>query len=123
MTTTKSIKINVGGTIFETTQDTLKKSTYFNSFLNRWLEKETIPFIDRSPHIFKHVLSLLRDPEYLYPKNYISELDFYGITEKNINDYGCKIEMLGSIVGGILAGSGSKIFENPNRRRNYRIYD
>lgn len=72
------ISINVGGQLFETTTETLKQARYFEALLNRWLQQEEI-FIDRSPHIFKHVLSLLRDPTYDYPAKYASELEFYGI--------------------------------------------
>ena len=76
------VKLNVGGKIFETTVETLThRSTYFNSlFNNGWSLDEREPyFIDRSPGIFKHVLSLLRDPKYTYPFKYLSELEFYGI--------------------------------------------
>lgn len=84
---TKSIKLNIGGTIFETTKDTLSKSTYFDSFFKRWYDsKVSVPFIDRSPHIFKHVLSLMRDSYYRYPEKYLNELVFYGVDKpKNID--------------------------------------
>lgn len=36
-------------------------------------------FIDRMAFIFKHVLALLIDETYDYPKKYISELDYFGI--------------------------------------------
>ena len=62
------IKLNVGGIIFETTDDTLKRSQYFKSYLENWNHDEI--FIDRSPRIFKHVLDLLRDPTYDFPIKY-----------------------------------------------------
>lgn len=33
--TTKTIKVNVGGTIFETTKSTLVKAEYFRSYFDR----------------------------------------------------------------------------------------
>ena len=73
-----SIKINVGGTIFETTVNTIKKINYFKYMLEATdFDFNTILFVDRSPHIFKHVLSLVRDLNYQYPLKYKSELDFY----------------------------------------------
>ncbi len=81
----KTIKINVGGRIFETTEDTLLKSEYFNFFIKRFplKNKDLNIFIDRSPYIFKHVLSLMRDNTYIYPFKYLNEIIFYGV---NIND-------------------------------------
>lgn len=79
------IKLNVGGQLFTTTKETLIQSAYFEALLNRWPPEEEI-FIDRSPHIFKHVLSLLRDPTYTYPMKYASELNFYGIDAEVATD-------------------------------------
>ncbi len=81
----KIVILDVGGTLFKTTETTLKFSEYFRSSL-KWkgTNNEEIIFIDRSPYIFKHVLSILRDPSYKYPMEYISELDFYGINKANI---------------------------------------
>ena len=79
MDSLKTIKLNIGGKLFETTQDTLNSSSYFNSMFSRWNDSDKITFIDRSPKIFHHVLCLLRDPNYDYPVKYLSELDFYGI--------------------------------------------
>jgi hypothetical protein len=72
------IVLNVGGQQFETTQSTLMESAFFNAYLNRWNTDGEI-FIDRSPHIFKHVLALLRDPYYPFPSKYQLELEYYGI--------------------------------------------
>lgn len=73
----KIISIDVGGMLFKTSKQTLELSEYFKAILK--YNKEDIIFIDRSPHIFKHVLSLLRDREYKYPSKYLSELEFYQI--------------------------------------------
>lgn len=76
---TVSIKLNVGGKIFETTTETLLTCNYFEALLKRFpLKDKSEPiFIDRPPHIFKHVLSLMRDPQYYYPAEYHSELLFF----------------------------------------------
>ena len=37
--------------------------------------------MDRCPEAFQHVLELMRDPQYPYPKKYLYELDFYGLSE------------------------------------------
>lgn len=80
------ITLNVGGIIFDTTTGTLFKATYFDSILTRWNPNTTVIFIDRSPHIFKHVLGLLRDPQYPYPSKYYFELDFYGINYDKVDE-------------------------------------
>ncbi len=76
-----SIKINVGGTIFETQEITLRKISYFNDLLNDTnLSVNDVLFVDRPAHMFKHVLALAIDNTYKYPKKYLSELGFYGVT-------------------------------------------
>lgn len=77
-----TVKLNVGGTIFETTIDTLMKCPYFQGmkhFEEILNNVNNIHFIDRDPSAFKHVLRLLRDLNYDYPQKYLNELDFYGI--------------------------------------------
>ena len=76
------ITLDVGGTIFKSTVDTLIKSGYFSALLNsdHWNFDTSKPyFIDRSAMLFEHVLSYLRNPNYPYPAEHIGELDFYGI--------------------------------------------
>ena len=76
-----SIKVNVGGEIFETTVSTLKKINYFKYILEDTNFNNTqIIFVNRSKHIFKHVLALAIDDNYSYPFKYKNELDFYDIT-------------------------------------------
>lgn len=79
----EKIYLNVGGTRFETTYDTLSKSGYFNSlirFEGKIKSSMDDPyFIDRDGHIFKHVLSLCRNPNYKYPEKYKDELEYYQI--------------------------------------------
>lgn len=83
--TTLNITLNVGGELFQTSFDTLVKSRYFQGeFRIKNKTRESEPFtlkIDRSPRIFKHVLDLLRDPTYAYPKQYLAELTYFGIGE------------------------------------------
>jgi hypothetical protein len=81
-----TISLDVGGTIFKTTKQTLQGSSYFRSLFDRWDYKATDEkpyFIDRSGILFEHVLSFLRNPEYSFPLNDLlniyHELDFYGI--------------------------------------------
>ena len=59
-------------------------------------EMSTEPiFVNRPPHIFKHVLSLVTDRLYPYPAKYMFELDFYGIDNMHVNIYD-KLGMLNS---------------------------
>ncbi len=68
---TTIIKLNVGGTFFDTTETTLQGSDFFKALLknSQSMTKgaESIDgryFVDRSGKAFEHVLNLLRDPEY-----------------------------------------------------------
>ncbi len=73
---TERFEINVGGTIFVTTRDTLNKSEFLYALLNH-SEIDNILFIDRDPTGFKHVLRFLRDNRYNIPNKWRIELDFY----------------------------------------------
>jgi hypothetical protein len=75
-----NITLNVGGKIFETTYDTIIKIPYFKNMFGDCgeLPKEVV-FVNRPAHTFKHVLALMMDPVYPFPKKYRYELDFYGI--------------------------------------------
>jgi len=83
------IKLNVGGMPFETTKETLLQADYFIAMLNgSWAESHNIDdpiFIDRDGEGFKHVLCLLRYPNYLFPHNRLFELDFYGIAREGVS--------------------------------------
>lgn len=50
-------------------------------------------YIERSAHIFKHVLALAIDNNYPYPFKYKYELDYYGLryTENNLYNPEMKI--------------------------------
>lgn len=76
--TTSTISINVDGTLFYTTRDTLNKCTFFEALL-KTLPEGHVPFIDRDAQSFRHVLSLLRDPSYPFPVHLRHELEFFGI--------------------------------------------
>ena len=81
-----SIKINFQGTIFETTIDTLKNINYFKYMIEATNYDFAEPlFVNRSAHIFKHVLAFATDPTYTYPLKYKGELDFYDMVY-NVND-------------------------------------
>lgn len=87
-----TIKLNIGGTYFETTRDTLSRSEYFNSLFDRWDTSTGNPyFIDRSGELFEHILGYLRNPEYPYPPEHYGELDFYGI-KHNYKEYLSELE-------------------------------
>jgi hypothetical protein len=73
-----NVILNVQGQVFETNYNSLIKLSYFrNMFSDCGMPTETI-FVDRSAHIFKHVLGLITDNLYPYPEKYKFELDFYG---------------------------------------------
>ena len=65
------VKLNVGGTIFETTDQTLLiNSEYFVALFNKDKSRYFDPndnqikeiFIDRSPKAFEHILEYWRNP-------------------------------------------------------------
>lgn len=73
------ITLNVGGTIFQTTLSTLEGVPFFDALLsNKWNNSKEL-FIDRDPEGFRHVLGLLRDPQYPFPTQFTYELTFYGV--------------------------------------------
>lgn len=78
------ITINLQGTKFEITRQTLYRIPYFRS-LSSELDKSNIFYMDRSPHIFKHILAWAVDNNYPFPYKYIYEADFYNIKRCNIN--------------------------------------
>ena len=88
----ETIKLNVGGKIFETTRHTLTLSSYFNSYFSRW-NNQSIIFIDRSYKLFEHVLAFLRNPNYPFPVQHKDELDFYGINH-DFGDYKDQLSQL-----------------------------
>jgi hypothetical protein len=83
------ILLNIGGTRFHVTRNTLQQSTYFSTLLDResktHFESDGSIFIDRDGTHFRHILNYLRDktvPE-LYPperKQLLVEARFYDIT-------------------------------------------
>lgn len=75
---TDTIKVNVSGKVFEIPYKTLICIPYFKYMLEDCIHDNVI-FVNRSSHIFKHVLGLVIDPLYPYPDIYSFELAFYGI--------------------------------------------
>ena len=80
-----TVRVNVGGTWFETTWDTLCgcPGSYFDAMARRWTTDEF--FIDRDPVTFAHVLSFLRgypvtaDADVLHALH--ADAVFYGLTD------------------------------------------
>ncbi|CAJ0592025.1 unnamed protein product [Cylicocyclus nassatus] len=82
------VKLNVGGTIFETSLSTLTKysGSMFSALVaDRWQQQEEL-FIDRNSTYFAKVLDYLRDGEYVVlPEDYVSlkclrrEAEFYNL--------------------------------------------
>jgi hypothetical protein len=86
-----TIKLNVGGVIFESTYETLSKAPYFASMLDRWVDTDNTDdiFIDRDPKGFENVLGTLRDINYPYDPKYLYEFEFYGLsplTRPSVNE-------------------------------------
>ncbi|KAL5380683.1 hypothetical protein PMIN02_010564 [Paraphaeosphaeria minitans] len=62
---TEPFIINVGGRSFTTLKSTLEQSPFLNAMLSdRWTDStydvNGVPFIDRSPLLFEHILDFLR---------------------------------------------------------------
>ena len=78
--------LDVGGTLFKTTKQTLVQAEYFKAMLERWQSDSDTPiFIDRDPDNFKHILAYLRDQQHRIPDSVLYELDFYGIKYEENN--------------------------------------
>lgn len=84
----RRVGLNVGGTRFETTRDTLCKyeGSYFCTLLSeRWLPTDDDLFIDRDPVTFAYVLSFLRGYPVTADEDALRALHvdavFYGLTE------------------------------------------
>lgn len=73
----ESVKLNVGGTLFETTADTLRKSPFLEALLRNTVLSSVL-FLDEDPEIFRHLLNLLRDYSYSVPFRYRSRMAYYG---------------------------------------------
>ena len=78
------IKINAGGTIFETFSGTLvNRSTYWRRSLLEFNDVNDadggVVFLDKDPDVFRHVLNYLRDPRYPFPWTLLHELEWFGI--------------------------------------------
>lgn len=75
------VKFNVGGTSFETTKSTIEHCAVLKTLIkyNEQNEQVEVPFLDRDPEGFRHVLGLLRDPQYPFPYHYRYELNYYGL--------------------------------------------
>ncbi len=81
------IILNIQGQIFETDYNTILKIPYFKDMFEHCGRPNEIIFVNRSSHIFKHVLGLITDSFYPYPIKYKFELNFYGIDYKDMKLY------------------------------------
>ena len=87
MSNPQIIKLNVGGTHFQTTKTTLcfkPDSVLARDIVDRnakLIETDQEIFIDRDPEAFKHILNLLRDPRYCFPEEYRYELEYFCLVD------------------------------------------
>jgi len=78
------ITLNLQGTKFQTTRQTLYQIPYFKD-LSYIMDNSSTFYMDRSPHIFKHILAWAVDKKYPFPHKYVYELDFYKIHRIYVN--------------------------------------
>lgn len=79
----KTVRINVGGKVFETFQSTVDRLQYFQTLFNsQFFRPEEEIFIDRDPKVFRLLLNHLRDKNNVFPKKYWQDLEYYGIEVK-----------------------------------------
>ena len=112
------IRINIGGTLFESKRATLDKCPYFRRVLNpaarTHFEMDGSIFIDRDATHFRHILNYLRDgevPNYLTPADVdqlIREAKFYEMTEM--------VLQLRSLINSGM-GARSRVKKTTKRRR------
>ena len=86
------MKLNVGGKLFMTTKDTLRRGSFFDSILNgnfdNRVDEKGYILIDRDPDAFEIILRFLRTNLINFKKiNCLSveeEAKFYGVTDLEI---------------------------------------
>ncbi|CCD64947.1 BTB domain-containing protein [Caenorhabditis elegans] len=71
----ETVKLDVGGTIFKTSKDTLMKldsifKTMLESGTGLELDESGCIFIDRSPKHFNRILNFMRDGDLSLPENW-----------------------------------------------------
>ena len=105
--TSDRVRLNVGGTLFETTAATLSigGKTYFSSLLEHGPTHETI-FIDRDPEPFRPILSYLRTGKLIIPPGVSeeavrNEAEYYCVQIPT-----CSIDSRASRRGAAAAGRG-----------------
>jgi len=83
------IKLCVGGRFFKISHRILKKSKFFEDYLNQFPNfnpKKELITINKSSTAFKHVFRYMTDPLYEVPENYSQDLKYYCI-EGNNDDF------------------------------------
>jgi hypothetical protein len=73
------IKLKVGGVLFCSTHETLKRSPFFNNCLEKF-DKSLPMDIDRSGQSSKYILRFLRNACYSIPSEYYHDAIFFGLT-------------------------------------------
>ena len=81
MSSTKNlIKLSLCGVNFVCSKETLSRSEYFKNIFDEYKDvdftKEEL-YLERSPVIFKHILSLLINEKYPFPDKYKDELKYF----------------------------------------------
>lgn len=117
------VKLNVGGKRFETRAGTLQASGYFrNIFLSekwkKWPEEKPL-FVDRCPKRFRHVLNLLREENYDFPVNCLSELLFFDVRWEKTQNFAPELKSKQDLsAGGVVLWKNGKML-----RIGYQLYE
>lgn len=108
-----TVRINVGGEIFETFKSTIDRVPYFNTLFNsQFYEPGKEIFVDRDPKIFRALLNHLRDRNNVFPKKYWQDLEYYGLDVADDTHY----ENDGNEEKEIpIEKKGKNLFENSDR--------
>lgn len=71
---TEIIKLNIGGKIIQTKKSILCQSKFFNTLLNDYDTANEV-FIDDDANLFIHMLNKLRNANYNFPKELLTNLN------------------------------------------------
>jgi len=84
------VTLNLQGKRFKTTYDTVVKIPFFKDIIDDCGKPAGELFVNRSAHVFKHVLAYVVDDTYPFPHQYAQELNFYRIPfNKRCHQTGC----------------------------------
>ncbi len=140
------IKLNVGGTLFHTTRETLTKTqdSFFTAMLSgrfqQLVDQEGYIFIDRDGDRFKHILNYLRTNTIHLPRHanklykyedIIEEAEFYGLNELaeilrkevRVISNQAKIEQLRvASAAAAVQQQQNTLLESPNKRKKPNVF-